>query len=661
MPFGVERREGPALDGFSLDVSPVQGVREFLANQREAPEGVISEASEEGRTGTSETLLWAPEPTDVTLSDIDTRDGLAEPGLATAAESSESEVPGPQPESIEASEVEVDPTHALEGGLEQILATHRDEQGASIIDIEEPTAEIAEAVAAEEPDFEIADAAVTEPVLGEVEPEVEEQTTDLAEAEEPVLEDADIEEPAAEIAEAEEPVLEDADVEPFAIETHEPEEVSSEPAARPIEPPPGVRAESTDATEPDVEVVDFDPAVSEFEVELPEPPPEPTPESVEPEPAAPVAESSPEIDGVAAGAGRAATLEPAGDGLSDDIATPAPARLSTGTAHATSAHGADGEDAFREWVASASAPILRRALTELELRAELDKVLLVTDRLLELDPGPPQLYRKRIEYLAAFGDQPLLVAAYIDLGVCLEKAGEMPEAVAVYEDLSRIDPGNAAAASALQRLQDVARGVAKQEEAAESADPIDDMRERAAMGGGSSTSGYLHPDLVKSGILDSPAEEAPRPYSGVSGGRDAGADFEQLLSEFRQELHERPQEANSLTHTEVGANLKAMGKIDDAIRELQTAVREPEAPTLAYELLGEAFLDKGQARVAMRLLKQALEDRSWDDREMLGVLYQLGVSYQELGELPNALGCYERIFSVDIDYKDVQQRILNCS
>jgi tetratricopeptide (TPR) repeat protein len=398
---------------------------------------------------------------------------------------------------------------------------------------------------------------------------------------------------------------------------------------------------------------------AEIEVEAPES----RPESAEPEPATPLADSSSLIDPASTGSERPTMLEPAHEEPAPVSAQVAPTAqgLSTRTAEATFGRDEEEEDAFREWVVSASAPILRRALTELELRAELDKVLLVVERLIELDASEPALHRKRVEYLAVSGNQPLLATAYMDLGLCLEQVGEVLEACAAYEDLLRIDPGNVVAASALQRHQDIAGQRAEQEEAAKSADPIQDMRERAVMGGGSSSPGYMHPDLVGGGAGDPTGAEVPRPYSGVSGGREAGADFDQLLSEFRAELHERPQAADSLTRTELGANLKEMGRLDDAIRELQAAVREPQAPALAYELLGEAFLDKGQARVAMRLLKQALDDGSWDDREMLGVLYQLGVSYQELDELPSALGCYERIFSVDIDYKDVQDRILNCS
>lgn len=315
------------------------------------------------------------------------------------------------------------------------------------------------------------------------------------------------------------------------------------------------------------------------------------------------------------------------------------------------------EDAFREWVRSASPQVLLRALTELEVRAELDKGLMVVERLLELDSYQPDLLRKRLEYASALGDDAVVVETHVRLGQSLERAGRTLEARMVYESLVTLDPDHAVAAEAVRRLQDVVEEHVEQEEGVALAHPVESMHGRAAIGGVSRPSGYG--DLSGGGALD-PAHK-PQPYSGVAGGREAAADFEQLLSEFRAELHERPPQSDSTSRTELGASLKDMGRLDDAIRELQAAVREPQAPPMAYELLGEAFLDKGQARVAMRLLRQALQGSTWDEREMLGVLYQLGVAYQELGESSNALGCYERIFSVDIDYKDVQERILSCT
>ena len=152
-----------------------------------------------------------------------------------------------------------------------------------------------------------------------------------------------------------------------------------------------------------------------------------------------------------------------------------------------------------------------------------------------------------------------------------------------------------------------------------------------------------------------------RPYGGLAGGAEGSLDFDALLTEFKAQLAEGTEEADTRTRTELGASLKDMGLLDDAIRELQAAFGEPSAEPVAYELLGEAFIEKGQPRVATRILQQSLEKLSVSDREILGVLYQLGFAYQQVNELSSALECFERIFSVDIDYRDVQDRIAACS
>ena len=159
----------------------------------------------------------------------------------------------------------------------------------------------------------------------------------------------------------------------------------------------------------------------------------------------------------------------------------------------------------------------------------------------------------------------------------------------------------------------------------------------------------------------SAAHDDLRPYGGLAGGAEGSLDFDQLLSELKAELAQGSEEADSRSRTELGASLKEKGLLDDAIRELQSAVREPNADPVAYELLGEAFIEKGQPRVAARILGKSIQNTSHSDRDLLGVLYQLGTAYQQVNEVKSALECYERIFSVDIDYRDVQDRISTCT
>ena len=316
----------------------------------------------------------------------------------------------------------------------------------------------------------------------------------------------------------------------------------------------------------------------------------------------------------------------------------------------------DHEDAFVDWVRSASTGVLKRALTELESRAEIEKALLVIGRLCEL-VDEVELKAKQVEYLEKLGRTQPAIEACLALALSLEAAGQLPEARKAYAKVLRLSPGDERASGALADLGDVAPSTPAVEAARSGPKPY--MPDHAHT---TDLPTFLD-DQMPSRVT---ALEPPglggslQPYSGVAGGAEAGADFEQLLSEFRAELHEKPRKNGSGRRTELGASLKEMGRLDDAIRELQAAVREPSAPPLAFELLGEAFLEKGQARVAARLLERALSSFSNGDREILGVLYQLGMAYETMADPQRAVVCYERIFSVDIDYRDIQERILSC-
>ena len=286
------------------------------------------------------------------------------------------------------------------------------------------------------------------------------------------------------------------------------------------------------------------------------------------------------------------------------------------------------DHAFHEFVVSAPRDLLLRIRHELESRGELRKTLVVVERLLELDPTRPELEQAR-ESLAA------------------RLSGGEP--AAEHEEV---------AAAPKRRADEATRGEDAEEREGEM---IPEPMSQSFFDG---TSGHLEPspsgdpsDAFVTGEVD----PKPRPYAGVAGGEERATNFEKLLDELKQELAEPVPESDAQTRTELGASLKEMGLLDDAIRELQAAVREPHAPPQAFEMLGEAFIEKGQPRVAARLLAEALKENPRGDRELLGVLYQLGVAYQQVDEPSRALDCYERIFSVDIDYRDVKDRILACS
>lgn len=361
------------------------------------------------------------------------------------------------------------------------------------------------------------------------------------------------------------------------------------------------------------------------------------------------AEPVPDEAGVGTADSRAASDRDAADGLAE--------REDEGPAAPSEGKEAADEAAFRQFVRTASPQVLPGALTELERRGEFDKAMLVMDRLVA-EKGPnPALYRRRAHFAMQLGRPEQAIEALMKLGTWLEARGDDEEAAEVYRELLEIEPEHGPALAALRQLDsDDGKDETYKSVREDMFEPTGaTLRSDATAVRGRRASA---PQVADAAGLEA---EKPQPYGGLAGGAESALNFEQLLSDFKAELAEGVDEGDTTSRTELGASLKKAGLLDDAIRELQAAVREPDPPPVAFEMLGEAFIEKGQPRVAARLLARSLETLNHSDRDLLGVLFQLGVAYQQVNETGAALECYERIFSVDIDYKDVQERILACS
>ncbi|MFQ5689288.1 MAG: tetratricopeptide repeat protein [Gemmatimonadota bacterium] len=274
---------------------------------------------------------------------------------------------------------------------------------------------------------------------------------------------------------------------------------------------------------------------------------------------------------------------------------------------------AEPDEDFRHWMASAGADVLRTACEELERRGETRKARLVIERLLELNPDDDDA-RRALEVLGVSEPAQVANAAGVD-----------------ESEPDEVDSGGPP-----HQAGGGARGVGAYVGAAVDA----------------GTAGRHSP-------RSTPGDRSPRRSEPIM--KDETGSFEEVVAELKSRLAENETALDTASRTRMGISLKEMGLLDDAIRELQLAVREPNAPVEAFELLGEAFIEKGQPRVAARFLSDALNRLTYADSELLGVLYQLGVAYQQVNDPDSAVDCYERIFSVDIDYRDVKERIIVCS
>jgi tetratricopeptide (TPR) repeat protein len=138
---------------------------------------------------------------------------------------------------------------------------------------------------------------------------------------------------------------------------------------------------------------------------------------------------------------------------------------------------------------------------------------------------------------------------------------------------------------------------------------------------------------------------------------DEQADFADMLRRFKQGVAENVEDEDHQSHYDLGVAYKEMGLLDEAIAEFQKALRGPENRVRAYEALGQCFLEKSQFKVAATLLARGLLEPNHDDEQLVGVLYLLGYCSEALQLWNDALRYYQRVAAVDIEFRDVSERI----
>jgi hypothetical protein len=74
-------------------------------------------------------------------------------------------------------------------------------------------------------------------------------------------------------------------------------------------------------------------------------------------------------------------------------------------------------------------------------------------------------------------------------------------------------------------------------------------------------------------------------------------------------------------------------------------------------LLAVTFLDKGEPKIASLWYQRALGVPGLDPETILALRYDLGISLEMAGESDAALASFRQVYAMNIDYRDVADRI----
>ena len=175
------------------------------------------------------------------------------------------------------------------------------------------------------------------------------------------------------------------------------------------------------------------------------------------------------------------------------------------------------------------------------------------------------------------------------------------------------------------------------------------------------------PGNARKEVSEPASLQSPEPVEAETSAEATAESLNQLsevFQEFRNELGELGEENEDLeTHYNLGIAYREMGLLDEAIGEFQKVAKSVEKGTpFRYAMncavmLALSFGDKGEPKIAALWYKRALNVPGLDPETILALRYDLGISLEMAGDSDEALDCFRQVYAMNIDYRDVSDRI----
>jgi regulator of RNase E activity RraB len=139
------------------------------------------------------------------------------------------------------------------------------------------------------------------------------------------------------------------------------------------------------------------------------------------------------------------------------------------------------------------------------------------------------------------------------------------------------------------------------------------------------------------------------------------------LQEIFEELKEKTGDLKPLldfeTHYSLGLAYKDMDLLDDAISEFQMAFRTAGVEDLEGDcihccnMLGVCFKRKEMYKVAIMWFERGLKISNRTEDEYQALRFEIGLCYEELGEMDSALEVFTQVYGTDVNYRKVGEKL----
>jgi tetratricopeptide (TPR) repeat protein len=302
---------------------------------------------------------------------------------------------------------------------------------------------------------------------------------------------------------------------------------------------------------------------------------------------------------------------------------------------------------------------LELAMAGAERSRDLELASSLAEEIARLEPDSVKHHQKRVEFAFLTNDRSRLIEAYVSLADTLLRGDQADKARVVYQRVLDLAPDDIRARSAIDTIPVVEpeppapppRSSVSSQRRPSVATPSVSAKMPAAE---PSTDSFVN---LGDWLRDS---EAPKDTRMVVDEQeptgDEDADFADMLRKFKQGVAENVDAEDYQSHYDLAIAFKEMGLLDEAIAEFQKALGSPTNRLPTYEALGQCFMDKSQFKLASSILARALNENASEEK-LVGVLYLLGRAAEAQGNVSDALGYYQRVFVLDIQFRDIADRL----
>jgi tetratricopeptide (TPR) repeat protein len=143
----------------------------------------------------------------------------------------------------------------------------------------------------------------------------------------------------------------------------------------------------------------------------------------------------------------------------------------------------------------------------------------------------------------------------------------------------------------------------------------------------------------------------------ISGLGDSADGFAAVFSEFKKGVSQMLSASDHEAHYDLGIAYREMGLFEDAKGEFRAAMLSPASEIQSRHMLGLCFLEQGEFDNAVVEFEAIVGSESANDEQILTARFELGRSWEALGDLESARGAYKAVAAVDPEFCDVGVRL----